>query len=119
MKILWKLAEKSTAQFWSALKWERVLKKWTSWAGTSLERDMIISENVIVGQGVSSVTVAKHYGVVEFHDKYYNKWFVPKVPSNKWKKDSKFKLKYCMQEINAVQGYGYFDLRVTFYKKDM
>ena len=24
MKIIWKLVEKSTAQFWSALKWERV-----------------------------------------------------------------------------------------------
>ena len=35
MKINWKLAEKINAQFWRALKWERVYKKWTSWSGTS------------------------------------------------------------------------------------
>ena len=35
MKINLKLVEKSNAQFWSALKWQRVFKKWMSWAGTS------------------------------------------------------------------------------------
>ena len=29
------MVEKINAQFWSALKLERVYKKWTSWAGTS------------------------------------------------------------------------------------
>ena len=89
----------------------------TSPVDNRIVRDMIISENAIVGQGASSVTVAKNDRVVDVHNKYYNNWFMPKVPSNKWKKDSKFKLKYCMQEINAVQEYGYFDLHVTFYKK--
>ena len=56
----------------------------------SIERDTIISENVIVGRGASSVTAAKHYRVVDVHDKYYSMWFMSKVPSKKWKKDSKF-----------------------------
>ena len=59
----------------------------------------------------------KHYRIVDFHDKYYNKWFMSKVISTKWKKDSKFKLKSCMQEINAVQEYEDVNLRNTFYKK--
>ena len=82
-----------------------------------IERDTIISANIIVGRGSSSVTVAKHYRIVDFHDKYYNKWFMTKVISTKWKKDSKFKLKSCMQEINAVQEYEDVDLHKTFYKK--
>ena len=40
-----------------------------------------------------------------------------KVPSKKWKKDYKFKLKARMQEINAVQEYEDVDLPDTFYKK--
>ena len=43
MKINWKLVDKSNAQFWSALKWERVLKKWTYWAGTSWWRCCCVS----------------------------------------------------------------------------
>ena len=35
MKIDLILVEKSNAQLLSALKWERVYKKWTSWAGSS------------------------------------------------------------------------------------
>ena len=81
-----------------------------------IERDMIISANMIVGRGGSSVTVAKHYRVVDVHDKYYNKWFISKVPSNKWKKESKFKLKACMQQINVVQQFEDIDLHDTFYQ---
>ena len=82
-----------------------------------IERDMIISANLIVGRGASSVTVAKHYRVVDIHGKYYNKWFMSKVTSKKWKKDYKFKLKARIQEINAVQEYEDVDLHDTFYKK--
>ena len=70
-----------------------------------IERDMVISANVIVGRGASSVTVAEHYRVVDVHDKYYNKWFMSRLPSKIWKKDYKFKLKYCIQDINVVQEY--------------
>ena len=35
MKINWKSVEKNYAQFWSALKWERVYKISPSWTGTS------------------------------------------------------------------------------------
>ena len=68
-----------------------------------IERDTIISENMIVGKGASSVTVAKHYRVVDVHEKYYNKWFMSRLTSNECKKDSKLKLKYRMQEINKVK----------------
>ena len=82
-----------------------------------IERDTIIPANVIIGWEASSVTVTKHYLVVDVHDKYYNKWFMSKVTSKKWKKDSKFKLKARMQEINAVQEYEDVELCDTFYKK--
>ena len=42
-EINWKLVEKINAQFWSALKWERVSKKWMSWAGISLNTKYRIS----------------------------------------------------------------------------
>ena len=83
----------------------------------SIERETIISENVIVGQGASSVTVEKHYRVVDVHNKYYNRWFMSKVTIKKWRKESKFKLKYCIQDINAIQEYGDVNLHDTFYKK--
>ena len=68
-----------------------------------IEKDTIILASVIVGQEESSVTVKKHYLVVDVYKKYYNKWFMSKVPSKKWKKDFKFKFKARMQEINPVQ----------------
>ena len=64
-----------------------------------IERNTIISENVIVGRGDSSVTVAKDYCVVDFHGKYYSKWFMYKVPSNKLKNDSRFKLKAACRRL--------------------
>ena len=71
----------------------------------------------MVGRGSSSVTVEKKYCVLDVHDKYYNKWFMSEVPSKKWKKDSRFKLKACMQEIHAFQEYEDFNLQEKFYKK--
>ena len=59
----------------------------TSPVGNHIEIDTIISANVIIGRGASSITVAKYYCVVDVHGKYYNKWFMYKSPSNKWKKD--------------------------------
>ena len=59
----------------------------------------------------------KHYRVVYVQDKYYNKWFMSKVPSKKWNKESNFKLKYRMLEINAVQEYEDVDQHEKFYKK--
>ena len=38
-----------------------------------VERDTVILTNVTIGRGASSVTVAKHYRVVDVQDKYYNK----------------------------------------------
>ena len=70
-----------------------------------------------VGRGASSITIAKHYCVVDVHNKYYNKCFMSKVPSKKWKKDSKFKLKARMQEINMVQEYEDVDLHHAVYEK--
>ena len=84
-----------------------------------IERDTIISENEIVGRGASSVTVVKHYRVLDIHDRYNKKWFTSKVPIKKWKKESKFKLKARMQDINAVQEYEDVDLHDTLYKKDL
>ena len=89
----------------------------TSPVDNRIERDTIVSSNVIVGRGASSVTVAKKFRVVDVHGKYYNKWFMYKVPSKKWNKDYTFKLKARMQEINAVQEYEDVDLHGTFYKK--
>ena len=81
-----------------------------------IERDTIILVNVRVGRGASRITIAKHYRGVDVHDKYYNKWFMSKVPNKEWKKDSKFKLKAHMQEVNAIQEYEDVRLHDTFYK---
>ena len=89
----------------------------TSPLDNHIERDTTISANVIVGRGASSVTVAKHYRVVDYHEKYYNKQFMSKTPSKKWKNESKFKLKSRMQDINAVQEYEDVYLHDIFYKK--
>ena len=89
----------------------------TSTLDNSIERDTIISANIIVGQGESSVTVTKHNRVVDVHGKYYNKWFMSKLPSKKWKKESKLKSKARMQEINVVQEYEDVDLHDISYKK--
>ena len=39
-----------------------------------------------------------------------------KVPIQEWKKDSKFKLKARMQEVNAIEEYEDVRLHDTFYK---
>ena len=59
----------------------------TSPVDNYIERDTIISKNVIVGQGAPSLTVPKQYHVVDVHDKYYNKWLMSKGPSNKFNID--------------------------------
>ena len=51
------------------------------------------------------------------HNKYYNKGFMSKVPRKIWLKDSKYKLKVCMQEVSAVQEYSDVDLHNTAHKK--
>ena len=89
----------------------------TSLVDNRIERDTIISANVILGRGASSITVAKHYCIVDVHNTYYNKWFMYKLPSKKQKKESKFKLKSCTQDINAVREYEDVDLHKKFYKK--
>ena len=82
-----------------------------------IERDTIILVNVSVGCGASRITMAKPYLVVDVHDKFYNKWFMSKSPVKKWKEYSKFKLKACMQEANAIQEYEDVKLHDTLYKK--
>ena len=67
-----------------------------------IKRDTVVLEDVAVRRGGSSVKVSEQYRVIDIYDKYYNKWFVAKVPRKIFGKDSKYKLKVCMQEISAV-----------------
>ena len=39
------------------------------------ERCAVVSADVTIGRGGSSVKVSKQYRVIDIHDKYYNKWF--------------------------------------------
>ena len=55
--------------------------------------------------------------MLNIHDKYYNKWFMTKVPQKVSGKDSKYKLKVCMQEVSAVQEYRDVDLYGRTYKR--
>ena len=72
---------------------------------------------VVVGRGRSSTKVLNQYPrVIDIHDKYYNKWFMAKVPQKIFRKDSKYKLKVHMQEISAVQEYVYVDMDDGRYK---
>ena len=59
------------------------------------------------------VPVAKQYRVIDFHNKYYNKWFMSKIPDKKWKKDAHFKLK--VRARNAIQEHRNVDLHITAY----
>ena len=66
---------------------------------TLIERVTVVLADVAVGHGRGSVKVSKQYRVVDIHDKYYNKWFMAKNPQQFFGKDSKYKLKICMQEV--------------------
>ena len=61
--------------------------------------------------------VLKQYRVLNIHDKYYNKWFMAKVPQKVFEKDSKYKLKAGMQEVSAVQEYRDVNLDDSTYKR--
>ena len=61
----------------------------------------------------------QQYRVLDIHDKYYNKWFMSKETSKKWKRDAKFKLKVRMQEVNAIQEYEDVSLGDERYEKSM
>ena len=84
---------------------------------TVIERDTVVLADVTVGRGRSSVKVSKMYRVIDIHDKYYSKWFMAKVPQKIFGKDSKYKLKVCMQEVSAVQEYSDVDLNHGTYKR--
>ena len=82
-----------------------------------VERDTVVSAEVVVGQGASSTKVLKQYRVLDIHDKYYNKWFMSKEPRKVFGKDTKYKLKVRMQEVSPVQEYKDVDLNGGSYEK--
>ena len=82
-----------------------------------IERDTLVTANVDVGEGASRVTIKKEYRVVDIHEKYYNKWFMSKKARKVWGKDSKYKLKVRMQEVDAVGKYSDVNLHHETYKK--
>ena len=82
-----------------------------------IERDTVVAANVTVGRGARKMTFLKQYRVLDIHDKYYNKWFMSKETSKKWKRDAKFKLKVRMQEVNAIQEYEDVSLGDERYEK--
>ena len=56
-----------------------------------------------VGQEGSSVKVLKQCRVLDIHDKYYNKWFMSKVPQVFLERTPhKYKLEISMQKVSAV-----------------
>ena len=77
---------------------------------TLIERDTVFLEDVAVGHGRDGVKVSKQYRVVDINDEYYNKWFMANNPQKNFGKDSKYKLKVCMQEVSVVQEYNDVDL---------
>ena len=80
-------------------------------------RDTVVLAHVAIGRGASSKKVLKQYWVVDIHDKFYNKWFMSKVPQKKFREDSKYKLKVRMQEVTAVQEYKDVDLDNDTYER--
>ena len=81
------------------------------------ERETVVSADLKVGRGSSNVKVLQQYRVLDIHDKYYNKWFMAKVPQKVLRKDSKYKLKVRVQEVTAVQEYRDVDLDDSTYKR--
>ena len=55
--------------------------------------------------------------MLDIHDKYYNKWFMTKLPQKIFGKDDKYKLKVRMQEVTAVQEYSDVDLDDDTHKR--
>ena len=53
--------------------------------------------------------------MLDIHGKYYNKLFMAKVLQKVFGKDSKYKLKVRMQEVNAVRDYRDVDLGENTY----
>ena len=87
-----------------------------------IERDTILLVNVKFGTGASAANVACHFRVMEIYEKYYNKWFVSKHPSKKWKKEPKSdKVKVRMLEKNVLSEYCDVDLNgdITYDRKDV
>ena len=55
--------------------------------------------------------------MLNIHDKYYNKWFMTKVPQKVLGKYFKYKLKVGMQEVSVVQEYKDVNLDDSTHKK--
>ena len=84
-----------------------------------VERDTILLVNVKVGSGATAATVQRPFRVVELYEKYYNKWFMSKVPFKKWKNEPKpYKLKVRMLSRNIVMEYKDVELCDVTYNKD-
>ena len=66
--------------------------------------------DVTVECGGSSVKTSKQYHMIDIHGKYYNKWFMAKVPQKVFGEHSKYKLKARMQEVSVAQEYSNVDL---------
>ena len=55
--------------------------------------------------------------MLDIQDKYYNKWFMTKIPQKIFGEDDKYKLKVRMQEVSAVQEYSDVDLDDATHKR--
>ncbi len=87
-----------------------------------IERDVIILVNVKIGSGSGAATVQRHFRVLEIFEKYYNKWFVSKESTKKFRKEAKsYKVLARMLEVNEYV-HEYSDVEMyddTFNKKDI
>ena len=84
-----------------------------------IERDVIVLLNVKVGRGATAANVSLPYRVLNIYEKYYNKWFMSKLPYKKWKREKKpYKLMVRLLDKNVMGEYSDMDFYGGAYGKD-
>ena len=71
-------------------------------------RDTIVNVRVKVGRGAAATEFEYPFCVLGIYKKYYNKWYLGKVPEKLWpmneqeKEEKKYNLDICMLDEDAV-----------------
>ena len=88
-----------------------------------IERDTILNVRVKIGRGAAAKEFEYPFRVLGIYDKYYNKWYLGKVPSKLWPRNSqdkderKYKLDIRMLEKDALDEYADIPLYHADFKK--
>ena len=81
-----------------------------------IERDVIILLNIKRADGI---IVQRQFRILEIYEKFYNKWFISKEATKRWKKEKKpFKMMVRMLKMNEVDEYSDEEMYGSSFNKD-